>query len=114
VIVLQVRCWEKRRPIQASAYKGIIENLLSPFSAVASLTAIQDFEQDQALALLRDLLGPDRLHVIRLVYRPQKKENEASMSLHLSKREKRDILSAINDPEVQRELRRLQQALAPH
>ncbi len=114
VIVLQVRCWEKRRPIQASAYKGIIENLLSPFSAVASLTAIQDFEQDQALALLCDLLGPDRLHVIRLVYRPQKKENEASMSLHLSKREKRDILAAINDPEVQRELRRLQQALAPH
>ncbi|MCS7035386.1 MAG: patatin-like phospholipase family protein [Saprospiraceae bacterium] len=113
VIVLQVRCWEKRRPIEASTYKGIVENVLSPFSAAAHLTAMQDFEQDNALALLRDLLGPDQLQVIRLVYRPQNKENEASMSFHLSKREKRDILQAIHDPDVQRGLQQLRQALAP-
>ncbi len=113
VVILQVRCWEKRRPIQASTYKGIIENMLSPFSAAASLTAMQDFEQDNTLALLRDLLGPDKMQVIRLVYRPQKKEDEASMSFHLSKREKRDILEAIHDPEAQRALRHLQRALSP-
>lgn len=114
VVILQVRCWEKRRPIQASTYKGIIENMLSPFSAAASLTAMQDFEQDNTLALLRDLLGPGKLQVIRLVYRPQKKEDEASMSFHLSKREKRDILEAIRDPEAQRALQHLQRALSPH
>ncbi len=113
VVLLQVRCWEKRRPIQASTYKGIIENLLSPFSAITGLTAMQDFEQDNALALLRDLLGPERLRVIRLVYRPQKKEDEASLSFHLSKREKQDILMAINDPEVQRGLTELRRELAP-
>ncbi len=112
VVILQVRCWEKRRPIEASTYKGIVENMLSPFSAAASLTAMQDFEQDNTLALLRDLLGPNHLQVIRLVYRPQNKENEASMSFHLSKREKRDILDAIRDPDVQHGLQQLRRLLA--
>ncbi len=112
VVILQVRCWEKQRPIQPSTDKGIIESLLSPFGAVANLTAMQDFEQDNALALVRDILGPEHIQVIRLVYRPQRKENEASMSLHLSKREKRDIMEAIYDLEVQHGIRQLQQALA--
>lgn len=112
VVILQVRCWEKQRPIEASTYKGIVENMLSPFSAVASLTAMQDFDQDNTLAFLRDLLGPNHLQVIRLVYRPQNRENEASMSFHLSKREKRDILDAIGDPDVQHGLQQLRRALA--
>ncbi|MCS6930341.1 MAG: patatin-like phospholipase family protein [Saprospiraceae bacterium] len=113
VVILQVRCWEKRRPIEESTYKGIVENLLSPLSGAVHLTAMQDFEQDNALTLLRDLLRPQRLQVISLVYRPQNKENEASMSFHLSKREKQDILQAIHDPEVQRGLQRLQCLLLP-
>lgn len=111
VVIVQVRCWEKKRPIKERTHKGIVENLLSPFSAATSLMSMQDFDQDNALALLGDVLGPDRLQVVRLVYRPQKKENEASMSLHLSKREKVDIVTAFNHPDVQHNLQRLQRIL---
>ncbi|MBK9336445.1 MAG: patatin-like phospholipase family protein [Lewinellaceae bacterium] len=112
VVVVQVRCWEKNRPIKEGDNKGIVESLFSPFSAAASLTTMQDYEQDNALALLNDVLGADRLQVLRFVYRPSKKENEASMSLHLSKREKMDILDAFNNPEVQQNLQTLKQTLA--
>ena len=61
---------------------------------------MQDFEQDAALSLLRDVLAPTRLEVIRFTYRPMKKENEASLSLHLSTREKKDILESYFRPEV--------------
>lgn len=100
VLILQIRCWEKIDPITEADDKGIIESLLSPFSAAANLTSMQDFEQDAALSLLRDVLAPTRLEVIRFTYRPMKKENEASLSLHLSTREKKDILESYFRPEV--------------
>ncbi|TNE59520.1 MAG: patatin-like phospholipase family protein [Bacteroidetes bacterium] len=111
VLIVQVRCWEKVDPIEEGDTKGILENLTTPFSAAARLTAMQDYDQDVALSLLNDALGDNQLQVIRFIYRPLKKENEASMSLHLSKREKQDILESFNRPEVQANLSTLQQAL---
>ena len=72
---------------------------------------MQDFEQDNALSLLNNVLDSNQLQVIRFVYRPLKKENEASMSLHLSKREKRDIIAAFYQPDIQRNLEELKCAL---
>lgn len=111
VVIVQVRCWEKVDPVKAGNYKGIVEDLFTPFSAAVKLTAMQDYDQDNALSLLNDVLGNNRLQVIRFIYRPIKKENEASMSLHLSKREKVDILESFYHPDVQANLSALQQAL---
>lgn len=111
VAIVQVRCWERVRPIREADHKGILENAFSPFSAAANLTAMQDFEQDNALSLLSDLLGDNRLQVFRFIYLPTKKENEASMSLHLSKREKRDIRESFERPEVQASLSALKRTL---
>lgn len=111
IVIVQVRCWEKQRPIKERDSKGIVENLFSPFSAAASLTSMQDFEQDNALSLLNNVLDSNQLQVIRFVYRPLKKENEASMSLHLSKREKRDIIAAFYQQDIQQNLEALKHAL---
>jgi hypothetical protein len=111
VLIVQIRCWEKISPVEEADNKGIIESLLSPISAAANLTAMQDFEQDMALGLLNDVLGDDQLEVIRFTYRPMKKENEASLSLHLSKREKRDILESFYRPEVRVNVEALKRAL---
>jgi hypothetical protein len=111
VLIVQIRCWEKVGPIAPSDTKGFIENLLTPASAAASITDIQDYEQDNTLALLDDLLGRNRLEVIRFTYRPVRKQREASMSLHLSKREKIDLREAFAQPENQLALTRLRRAL---
>lgn len=111
VLLLQIRCWEKIDPIEEADDKGIIESLFSPFSAAANLTSMQDFEQDATLSLLNDMLGKNQLEVIRFTYRPMKKENEASLSLHLSTREKKDILESYYRPEVGVNVEALKRAL---
>ncbi|GAB4491397.1 MAG: hypothetical protein OHK0019_11560 [Saprospiraceae bacterium] len=111
VVIVEVRCWQKIEPIAKSDAKGVLHNLLNPFSAATHITAMQDFDQDNTLALLDDLLGKNKLDVIRFLYHPVVKENEASMSLHLSEREKRDLARAFYAAENQASLAALKQVL---
>lgn len=111
VVFVQIRCWQKIDPIIKSDTKGILHTLLTPASAAANLTSMQDFDQDNTLAMLDDVLGKNKLNVVRFLYRPVRKENEASMNLHLSKREKLDLMEAYYAPENQASLAALKQIL---
>jgi hypothetical protein len=111
VVIVQIRCWEKFDPISAVDTKGIIDNAFTPVEAASNITTMQDYEQDNVLALLDDLLGKNRLEVIRFIYRPVRKQREASMNLHLSKREKIDLIESFALPDNQISLRRLKRAL---
>ncbi len=111
VVIVQIRCWEKVDIIAESDRKGIVSNVLTPVGLATHLTAIQDYEQDNSLALLDDLLGKNRLSVVRFIYRPVHKESEASMSLHISQREKNDLMEAFYLPENQASLAALKQIL---
>lgn len=111
VVLVQIRCWEKIDLIDQSDRKGIVSNVFTPMNAAAQLTAIQDYEHDNTLALLDDLLGKNRLAVIRFIYRPVHKQREASMSLHISNREKRDLMEAFFLRENRESLAALKQVL---
>ena len=111
VVIVQIRCWDKVHSIAKSDAKGIVENLFTPANAVSSLTTMQDYDQDSALALLSDLLGDQQLQVIPFYYRPVRKQREASLSLHLSKREKLDLMQAFYSAENQKSMASLQRAL---
>ena len=111
VVIVQIRCWQKIDPIVKSDSKGILHTLLTPADAAANLTSMQDFDQDNTLALLDDVLGKNKLEVVRFLYRPVRKQNEATMSLHLSKREKLDLMQAFYAPENQASLAALKQIL---
>ncbi|MCB9305059.1 MAG: patatin-like phospholipase family protein [Lewinellaceae bacterium] len=112
VVFVQIRCWQKIDPIVKSDSKGILHNLITPASAAASLTAMQDFDQDNTLALLDDVLGKNKLEVVRFLYRPVHKQNEASMSLHLSTREKLDLMQSFYSEENRKSLAALKRILA--
>lgn len=111
VVFVQIRCWQKIDPIVKSDTKGIMHALLTPANAASNLTSMQDFDQDNTLALLDDVLGKNKLNVVRFLYRPVRKENEATMNLHLSKREKLDLMEAFYAPENQASLAALKQIL---
>ena len=111
VVFVQVRCWQKIDPIVKSDSQGILHALFTPANAAANLTSMQDYDQDNTLALLDDVLGKNKLEVVRFLYRPVRKQNEASMNLHLSKREKLDMLQAFYAPENQASLAALKQIL---
>jgi hypothetical protein len=111
VVVVQMRSWTKIAPIKENDHKGVIEDLIGKASVAGLMTQIEDFRQDNDLALLNTVLGPEMLEIVRFEYQPLKKESEASLSFHLSKRESLDILNAYYRPENLRQAERLKALL---
>jgi hypothetical protein len=111
VVFVQMRSWEKINDISPSDRKGVVNNLLTPAGSVNNVVIMQDYEQDQMLTMLSDILGKNRVEIVRFTYRPVRKQREASLSFHLSKREKMDISEAFQLPENQAALRALKQVL---
>lgn len=111
VVIVQIRCWDKVSRIAANDHKGILSNLFTPASAAARITDIQDFEQDNALSLLADALDNTKVQLLRFHYHPVHKNREASLSFHLSKREKLDIKESFYSPDNQAALKALKRVL---
>jgi hypothetical protein len=112
VVFVQIRCWDKIHTIATSDDKGIFENMLTPAEASGgNVTDIQDFEQDNALALLNDALGGNHVEMVRFHYHPVRKNREASLSFHLSRREKLDIFEAFYTADNQASVKALKQVL---
>jgi hypothetical protein len=112
VILVQIRCWEKFDPIEATERGGILNNIFSPAVIAGHLPSIQDFDQDNSIGFLDDILGETPLDIVNFTYRPVKKNREASMNLRLSKREKQDIIEAVFDEGNQENIEKLKKLLA--
>jgi hypothetical protein len=111
VVIVQVRCWEKLHHISALDEKGIVSSLLTPASTAGMIPIMQDYEHDVSLALLDDLLGKNRLEVIRFTYKPVRQQRAASLSFHLSRREKLDVWQAWDLEDNQKAVEQLKKAL---
>lgn len=111
VVFIQIRSWEKINEIAQSDRKGVISHLLNPVGSMNNVVIVQDYEQDQQLSMLSNLLGKNKVEIVRFTYRPVRKQREASLSFHLSKREKMDIAEAFYLPENQAGLAALKQVL---
>ena len=94
VIVVQIRGAEKIEPLEIKK-QGAIGKIFSPIGLASHQMEIQDFNQDARLNMLYDVLGEDMVHPVYFVYEPQDEKQRASMSWHLTTREKDDILRAI-------------------
>ena len=76
------------------------------------MMVIQEFEHDNSLGFMYDLLGKGKFDVVRFLYRPSESHKlEASISFHITEREKEDVLKAIELEENQASLRRLVQLI---
>ncbi len=111
VVIVHIRCFDKIGQIKTSDDSGVLGNLFTPASAAAKMTDIQDFEQDNALSLLADIYKPGNVSMVRFHYHAVQKKREASMSFHLSKREKLDLMESFYAPENQAALKALKQVL---
>ncbi len=111
VVVFQVRQYKREREIVSYERETFLSSLLSPISNVyANLTAVQDYQQTYLLNAVSEALN-GKVELITVEYNPQKKEEEASLSFHLTNKEKADIIRTINDPQVQAGLRQLEEML---
>ncbi len=87
---------------------GVIENLLSPVGVAGNILGVQILDQEVLLGQLSDLLGPDQFHLYRFNYEPLADDPlRTSVSLHLTERERRQILRGLEGRAMQREIDRV-------
>ncbi|MBL7794104.1 MAG: patatin-like phospholipase family protein, partial [Saprospiraceae bacterium] len=112
VVLVQVSSSELIEEIVPSNRTGAISRLVNPVGILGKVFTLQEFEHDNSLGFIYDLLGPERFEVIRFVYHPtQRKKLTASVSFHITSREKADVKRAIGLPENKTEMERLMNLL---
>ena len=109
VVIVQIRAQEKIRDFQEP--NPSVGDFLNPISSLFDVDNIQDFHHDNYIAHLKAKIGDDQVDVVRFMYLPTKLDERASLSLHLTQREKNDILSALYLDENQESIKELKELL---
>lgn len=107
LIVIQIRGRDKFNDLK-KIDQGVIETIFNPFGVAGQITHFQEFEHDSNLAYLYDLLDPGKLQILHFTYRPSHQQQRASITFHLTEREKADIRDAIKLPDNQANMQKLQ------
>ncbi len=109
VVFVIVRAFDRKKLIKSSENEGIFESVFNPLGIAGKIMTLQDFEHDTNLGFIYDILGKQNTEIIRFTYRPGKvlKDGAASISFHLTNREKRDIIEAVHSDENQESFRKL-------
>ncbi|GJM31044.1 MAG: hypothetical protein DHS20C18_00450 [Saprospiraceae bacterium] len=114
VVLVQISSSEKIEIIKPDRQTGIIESLMNPLGIAGMVLTTQEFEHDNSLGFIFDLLGPEKFEVIRFLYRSSSEGKlDASVSFHLTNQEREDVLNAIYLPQNQSSLRQLIKILGP-
>lgn len=107
VVLVEMWAFDRERDIPTSANQGVVESIFSPLGIAGQLIGLQYYEHDNSIGMLYDLLGDDMLDIVRFTYHPSSRNEEATISFHLTEREKRDIVQAMSLEENRKSLERL-------
>lgn len=111
VIFVQIRDTRKVLPIEKKSGESIFEKLTNPLSGFYTNWAkFQDYNQDNIIQYATSWLGTE-LEVVRFQYMPSNINEQASLSWHLTSREKQNILNSIYRYENQKSILRLKELL---
>ena len=111
IVLVEIWAFDRVREIPPSNNQGVVESIFSPLGIAGQLIDLQYYEHDNSIGLLYDLLGENMLEIVRFTYHPSQRDKEATISFHLTEREKQDILQAMFLPENQQSLQKLQKLL---
>jgi len=92
--------------------KNIMELITKPATLTQNnLFRFQEYQQYRQLEVVKNKLGP-LLERVVFEYKPKDKEHPASLSFHLTQREKRDLISSLSHPQNNASFKRLEHILA--
>jgi hypothetical protein len=111
VVFVLISSVREVRPIGTTEHQGIVESLFNPLGPLGHITRVQDYENESNLSFAANILGNIPLEVLHFTYEPSPENERASMSFHLTRREKQDILNAFYLESNQRSLHRLEEIL---
>ena len=78
--------------------QSLFAKLINPLGTIfGNMLAVQDFIVDQKLGYMNEELN-GKVQVINFEYIPDKKNQKAALSLHLTEKEKASIISALSQP----------------
>ncbi len=99
VIMLNLRGLEQDVPIRTKISQGVLEKVFSPIGNLyLNWVEVQDYQNDFLLHHLHTRLDVP-LEVITIAYQPTEGARRASLSFHLTNREKRDITESASSAE---------------
>ncbi len=111
VVVVVVRSFERQQKIESSKHRGILETLLNPLEIAFKVMNLQDYEHDNNLGFIYNMLGQENFEIVRLTYHPSKELKDSPISFYITNRERSDIHRAIGSEETVRSLERLRELL---
>ncbi|HND16267.1 MAG TPA: hypothetical protein PLQ17_05235 [Saprospiraceae bacterium] len=109
IIIIQMAANDTRTEKNIQSNKGIIESLFSPLGFTRTIVKHQQYEQDNYIRSMMDYFGTANVHVLPFIYQPQQINERASMSFHLTQREKADLHRSLSTPENIASFRRYEQ-----
>ena len=111
VVLIQIRNFQKEKEIDAYHNQSIIDRIFNPISNLYSnWDNIQDYNHNYLVSYALEWLDGN-LEIINFEYIPEKKEQETSMSFHLTTKEKLDIKNTRNNKRFINNLEKLKKAL---
>lgn len=111
VVIVSVRSYAQAEEISATTSQSLAELFFNPLGPMFAIDALQNYHHDNYVSYLKSKIGYDKVEVVDFVYEPTLLEERASLSLHLTQREKNDILNAITLEENKKSISRLKQLL---
>lgn len=102
VVLVNIRGIEQEMKIQEDVTQGVIEKFFSPIGTLYNnWVEIQDYQNENIINALSSLLEV-KTEVITFEYQPEEHDERASLSFHLTAKEKRDVIqsatSVFNEP----------------
>jgi len=109
VILLQISSTPKIETIGTADKKGIITSLLGPIEMAGQLFTRQEFELDNNLGFLYDMLGEDYFQHVHFsyIFDENATQQKATISFHITEDEKDKIQNAFYSPMNQKSLEKL-------
>lgn len=95
VVLVQVRSKNKYDEIEDKSGRTMVTKLIEPVASSMHLEQMQEYGFNNELSHLKLIFGDDFLKLVPLIYQPSKANKKASMSFHLTKRERLDIEASI-------------------
>lgn len=111
VVIVSIRSYARAEEIAEATSQSLGELIFDPLGPIFDIDALQNYHHDNYLAYLRSKIGYNKVEVVNFVYEPTLLHQDASLSLHLTQREKNDILKAMQLPKNQQSLRTLKRLL---
>ena len=111
VVIVIVRAFGRSRNFGSDEKKGVLDGIFNPLEIAFKVMSLQDYEHDNNLGFLYDLVGIENLEIVRFTYHPSEQLKDSPISFYITERERQDILHAIHQPSAQASFHRLQDLL---